>query len=115
MIRLLHDGPQPGARNMAVDESLMSSAQDGLVTLRFYAWEPGTLSFGRNQTAAGKYNADRAAARSIDIVRRPTGGRAVYHHQELTYAVTAPADLWGSLRETYCRINQATYPILVLM
>jgi len=107
MIRLLHDGPQPGARNMAVDESLMSSAREGLVTLRFYEWETGTLSFGRNQTAAGKYDADRAAARSIDIVRRPTGGRAVYHHRELTYTVAAPADLWGSLREAYCRINQA--------
>ncbi|TFG63686.1 MAG: lipoate--protein ligase family protein [Gemmatimonadales bacterium] len=107
MIRLLHDGPQTGGRNMAADESLMNSAREGLVTVRFYGWEPGALSFGRNQTAAGKYDAEMAAVRSIDIVRRPTGGRTVYHHRELTYCVTAPAELWGSLREAYCRINQA--------
>lgn len=92
---------------MAVDESLMNSARDGLVTVRFYQWEPGALSFGRNQTAAGKYNAEMAAVRSIDIVRRPTGGRTVFHHRELTYSVVAPAEMWGSLREAYCRINQA--------
>ncbi len=107
MIRLLHDGPQTGARNMAVDEALMESAKEGRVTLRFYEWEPGALSFGRNQTAAGKYDAESAATRGIDIVRRPTGGRAVYHHRELTYSVTAPIKLWGSLRDAYCRINRA--------
>jgi len=107
MIRLLHDGPQTGARNMAVDEALMEFAKEGRVTLRFYEWEPGCLSFGRNQTAAGKYDAASAAARGIDIVRRPTGGRAVYHHRELTYSVTAPIKLWGSLRDAYCRINGA--------
>ncbi len=107
MIRLLHDGPQTGARNMAVDEALMESAGEGSITLRFYEWKPGALSFGRNQTAAGKYDADMAADRGIDIVRRPTGGRAVFHHRELTYSLTAPADLWGSLHEAYCRINEA--------
>jgi len=107
MIRLLHDGPHTGARNMAVDEALMESAREGVITLRFYEWEPGALSFGRNQTAAGKYDTESAAARGIDIVRRPTGGRAVYHHRELTYSVTAPIKLWGSLRDAYCRINGA--------
>lgn len=107
MIRLLHDGPQTGARNMAIDEALMGSAREGSVILRFYAWEPGALSFGRNQTAAGRYDAESAAVRSVDIVRRPTGGRAVFHHRELTYSVTAPAQLWGSLHDAYCRINQA--------
>ena len=107
MIRLLHHGPQTGVRNMAVDEALLESAKEGGVTLRFYEWETATLSFGRNQTAAGQYDAESAAARGIDIVRRPTGGRAVFHHRELTYSVTAPADMWGPLRDAYCRINQA--------
>lgn len=107
-IRLLVHEPLPGIRNMAVDEALMRSAQrEGGVTLRFYRWEPGCLSFGRNQAARGAYDADAAEARGIDVVRRPTGGRAVYHHRELTYSVTAPAAAWGSLRETYCRINSA--------
>jgi lipoate-protein ligase A len=106
-IRLLIDPPQPGVRNMAVDEALMRSSAAVGVTLRFYEWEPGCLSFGRNQPARGAYDPDAASARGIDVVRRPTGGRAVYHHRELTYSVTAPAGTWGSLRETYRRINRA--------
>lgn len=107
-IRLLTDGPLSGVRNMAVDEALMRAAQrDGGVTLRFYQWEPGCLSFGRNQAARGSYDPEAAEARGIDVVRRPTGGRAVYHHRELTYSVTAPSSTWGSLRDTYCRINRA--------
>lgn len=110
-IRLLIDEALPGVRNMAVDEALMRSAgsPDGAnrVTLRLYGWEPGCLSFGRNQEARGAYDARAAAERGIDVVRRPTGGRAVYHHRELTYSVAAPVGTWGSLRETYGRINRA--------
>lgn len=107
-IRLLIDEVLPGVRNMAVDEALMRSAASGAgVTLRFYHWKPGCLSFGRNQEARGAYDPDAAADRGIDVVRRPTGGRAVYHHRELTYSVTAPAGTWGSLRESYGRINGA--------
>lgn len=109
VIRLLIGEPLPGVRNMAVDEALMRSAGSGAggVTLRFYRWEPGCLSFGRNQEAHGAYDPAAAADRGIDVVRRPTGGRAVYHHRELTYSVTAPAGTWGSLRESYRRINGA--------
>lgn len=91
---------------MAVDEALMESGRAGLVTLRLYRWEPGCLSFGRNQTARGRYDGERARAMGFDIIRRPTGGRSVLHHRELTYAVTAPAE-WGSLKEVYLRINRA--------
>lgn len=105
-VRLLVDPPLPGARNMAVDEVLMASGRAGRVTLRLYRWEPGCLSFGRNQTARGRYDGDRARTMGFDVVRRPTGGRSVLHHRELTYAVTAPAD-WGSLKEVYLRINRA--------
>lgn len=107
-VRLLRDAPQPGARNMAVDEALMRSAgRGGPTTLRFYGWRPGCLSFGRNQVARGAYDPDAAARRGIQIVRRPTGGRAVYHHREVTYSVAAPAGAWGSLRDAYRRINRA--------
>jgi lipoate-protein ligase A len=92
---------------MAVDEALMEAARRGEVTLRLYRWEPGCLSFGRNQTARGRYDGEAAAARGIDVVRRPTGGRSVFHHRELTYSVTAPADLWGGLKDAYLRINRA--------
>jgi lipoate-protein ligase A len=105
-VRLLVDEPLAGASNMAIDEAIMESGRRGLVTLRLYRWEPGCLSFGRNQTARGRYDGDRAAAMGYDVVRRPTGGRSVLHHQELTYSVTAPAS-WGSLRDVYVRINRA--------
>jgi lipoate-protein ligase A len=77
------------------------------VTLRLYGWEPGCLSFGRNQAAHGRYDGARAADRGIDVVRRPTGGRSVFHYREHTYSVTAPADEWGGLRDAYLRINRA--------
>jgi len=92
---------------MALDEALMESATAGTVTLRLYRWTPAALSFGRNQLARERYDPDAARARGIDVVRRPTGGRSVYHDRELTYSVTAPADLWGGLRPSYLRINQA--------
>ncbi len=85
----------------------MDSARGGAVTLRLYGWEPGCLSFGRNQTALGRYDGARAADRGIDVVRRPTGGRSVFHYRELTYSVTAPANEWGGLRDAYLKINRA--------
>lgn len=101
------DGPGPGAWNMALDEALMAGARHGLVTLRFYRWDPPCLSFGRNERARGAYDPGAAAGRGVDLVRRPTGGRAVYHHRELTYSLTAPSGAWGGLREVYGRINRA--------
>ena len=92
---------------MAVDECLMVGARAGHVTLRLYGWEPGCLSFGRNQTARGRYDGERALGRGFDVVRRPTGGRSGFHHREITYSVAAPAGAWGGLREAYLRINRA--------
>ncbi|MFQ5689036.1 MAG: biotin/lipoate A/B protein ligase family protein [Gemmatimonadota bacterium] len=106
-IRLLIDGAAPGAWNMAVDEALMQAGRDGVVTVRFYRWDPPCLSLGRNQAARAAFDPVRARQHAVDIVRRPTGGRAIYHDRELTYAVTAPAELWGELRNAYARINAA--------
>jgi lipoate-protein ligase A len=103
---LAHEAAR-GAWNMAVDEALMASARSGRTTLRLYGWEPGCLSFGRNQTVRGRYDGEKARRRGIDVVRRPTGGRSVLHDREITYSVTAPADRWGGLRETYVLINRA--------
>ena len=61
-LRCLVHGPARGAWNMAVDEALMDSAHGGAVTLRLYGWEPGCLSFGRNQTAHGRYDGDVCGA-----------------------------------------------------
>ncbi len=103
---LLKDPPAPGAWNMALDAALLeSAAADGLCTLRLYAWDPPALSFGRNEPALRRFDRAAIATRGLDAVRRPTGGRAVWHHREVTYAVAAPAGTFGSLRETYHEIH----------
>ncbi len=104
---MLVTAPADGAQNMATDEALLERARaSGECVMRLYEWSRPTLSLGRNQTARGHYDLDRARALGVDIVRRSTGGRAVLHHRELTYSVTAPATLLGTLRESYARINR---------
>ncbi len=89
--RLLLDGGLPGPRNMAVDEALAESVAAGasLPVVRLYRWAPPCLSLGASQPFEA-VDAAFCAAEGIDIVRRPTGGRAVLHHLELTYLVAAP-------------------------
>jgi lipoate-protein ligase A len=105
--RLLRTPPLTGAANMALDTSLVDRARrTGEATLRVYAWSNPTLSFGRNQRTAGYYAAERLRARGVDAVRRPTGGRALLHDREVTYAVAAPETAGEPLRESYARINR---------
>lgn len=95
-----------GAANMAVDQMLLDEAgRSGAAFLRLYRWSPPCLSFGRNEPAAIRY--DRAAIERlcIDVVRRPTGGRAVWHDAEVTYAVAAPVAAYGTLRDSYRAIH----------
>src|SRR5512142_3291490 len=108
--RLVEPGaaPRPGPENMAIDRAVAESVEaGGRAALRFYYWDPPCLSLGRNQPAVGVYDPAAAAARGIDIVRRPTGGRAVLHDRELTYCVSVPVGELGSPRESYGAINRA--------
>jgi lipoate-protein ligase A len=92
---------------MALDEALLERARrTGEATLRVYGWARPTLSFGRHQRARGVYDVDRLRASGVDVVRRPTGGRALLHHREVTYAVAAPDAHGRTLRESYARINR---------
>src|SRR5437763_7435521 len=87
--RLLFDGPAPGAWNMALDAALFRSAMEGgPPTLRFYGWDPPAVSVGRFQDAAAGIDWRSCRRRGWHAVRRPTGGRAVLHHLELTYSIT---------------------------
>ncbi len=77
---------------MAVDLALLQTAiAGGPPVLRFYSWRPPALSLGYNQNAA---IVDKAActAAGVDVVRRPTGGRAVLHADEVTYTIVLPPD-----------------------
>jgi lipoate-protein ligase A len=101
----LDQTPRPGWENMAIDQALLDLAsQERFAVLRLYRWNPFCLSFGRHEPALRRYGREPIEARGIDVVRRPTGGRAVWHARELTYAVAAPA-VWGTLRDTYRTIH----------
>jgi lipoate-protein ligase A len=91
---------------MAVDHSLLRAAQEGVAFLRLYRWSPACLSFGRNEPAGRRYDRDAIARLNLDTVRRPTGGRAVWHDVELTYAVAAPCRVFGTLRDSYLTIHR---------
>lgn len=93
---------------MALDRALMRSVREGSPPiLRFYRWNPRCLSLGRNQPARGRYNEDAIRERGIDVVRRDTGGRAVLHDRELTYAAVFPDGSLGGPRASYAAINRA--------
>ncbi|MGH7497782.1 MAG: lipoate--protein ligase family protein [Gemmatimonadales bacterium] len=96
--------PRPGWANMAIDQTLLERAAAGERWLRLYGWAPFCLSFGRHEPAAVRYDTERIAALGMDVVRRPTGGRAVWHGREVTYTVACPGGL-GSLRESYVEIH----------
>lgn len=117
--RLLHTPPASGAWNMALDEAILEATGQGLVppTLRLYAWEPPCLSLGYAQPFA---DADQhaLAQHGWDLVRRPTGGRAILHTDELTYSVSAPPTeprIAGSVLESYHRLAQALLNALHLL
>lgn len=106
--RLLDTPPAAGAWNMALDEALAEGVRaGGPSVLRFYRWRPACLSLGRHQPAAGRYDQGALRERGIDVVRRPTGGRAVLHHRELTYTVAVPAPLLGGPRGAYAAVSRA--------
>jgi lipoate-protein ligase A len=92
--RLLVTSPMDGAANMAVDETLLRSRLDkeGPPTIRFFSWEPPTISLGFGQPLGRTIDLDEAARLGIGLVRRPTGGSAILHEGpelELTYSVVA--------------------------
>ena len=76
---------------MERDERMLASLPgDGVIVWRLYQWNPWAISIGRHQDAARDLDLDRCRADRVAVVRRPTGGRAVYHAEELTYAVALP-------------------------
>jgi lipoyl(octanoyl) transferase len=89
--RLLIDRPRRGAWNMAVDEMLLEGVSRGRIppTLRFYQWAPPCLSLGYFQSFSA-VDVDACRRARVEIVRRPTGGRAILHHRELTYSIALP-------------------------
>lgn len=77
--------------NMAIDEALVQSSQKPI--LRVYQWKPASISIGYNQNIQKEINIEYCRKNKIDIVRRITGGKAVFHNQELTYSFIVPEKL----------------------
>jgi len=117
--RLLHTFPAPGSWNMAVDEAILEATGRGEAppTLRLYSWDPPCLSLGYAQPNS---DVDRHFLSSLgwDLVRRPTGGKAILHADELTYAVIGPhaePRLAGGVIESYQRLSAALLSALGLL
>ena len=107
--RLVHSPPADGARNMATDEAILRAVAEGAAppTLRFFGWTPPCLSLGYAQPA-GDVDVGRLKRLGYDLVRRPTGGRAILHTDELTYSVIAPMDeprVRGGVVESYQQLS----------
>lgn len=110
--RLIEDGPGEGDANMARDHALLLAADAGRVapTLRLYGWRRPTVSLGHFQDPARAVDAGRCQAMAVPVVRRPTGGRALLHHHEITYSLAVPLPhplFTDGLRETYAAVARA--------
>jgi lipoate-protein ligase A len=91
--RLIRDDHHDGAWNMAVDEAILEAYESAPSprepTLRIYGWRPAAISLGKSQPIAETHDPAALLADGVDLVRRPTGGEAVLHEHERTYAVVA--------------------------
>ncbi len=86
--RFLDTGIQDAALNMAIDEAVLLRHLEGHAppTLRVFRWTQPAISLGRFQQVEHEINLEECERRGVALVRRPTGGRAVYHRDEFTYS-----------------------------
>ncbi len=105
--RLLPYATDDGPHNMAADEVLLESATAGMPSLRFYGWSEATVSLGYFQPESARRTDPRLT--DLPFVRRPTGGAALVHHHELTYAIALPpGSPWqlGKAQPWLCRMHE---------
>ena len=110
--RFIYTGQGDPYFNMAVDEALLSSVQDGSSPiLRLYDWNPAAVSLGYFQAVDKTVDIDKCLTKGVKIVRRITGGRAVLHNEELTYSFSGSCkifpELGNTVSETYKQISEA--------
>jgi len=112
--RLLIDAHARGAWNMGVDEVLLDGVALGTAppTVRFYQWQPACLSLGYFQPPS-VVNLEGCRTLGVDVVRRPTGGRAILHDRELTYSVAMPVARLGHDQAVLSSYRRLSLGILV--
>lgn len=104
--KFLNSGVNSGKFNMDFDIFLAENLEPDTSILRLYRWNPYCISLGANQSF-DDINLNKTRYDQIDVVKRPTGGRAILHSQELTYSVTYPIDANTSAKNIYNEINLA--------
>jgi lipoate-protein ligase A len=106
MNRLLQTGYKTAAMNMAIDEAVMHHVASGQSppTFRLYGWKPPAVSIGYFQSLAEEVDLEVCRDLGVDVVRRITGGGAVFHDEEVTYSTVVPEkweDIPDSIPESY--------------
>lgn len=111
---VIYDGPHTGAENMAIDRALLSAYEEGELAvplLRVYSWDPPAVSLGYHQREQ-ELDLKALASAGVDLVRRPTGGSAVLHADEWTYAIAGPRGIEG-LGDGFATIYATLASVLV--
>ncbi|OHD56493.1 MAG: hypothetical protein A2Y33_15315 [Spirochaetes bacterium GWF1_51_8] len=107
--RLSIHGALDAPLNMAIDETLWESVRSGvsLPSIRFYSWYPASFSIGRFQKPDSLLDLDACARSGIRVVRRMTGGGAIYHNNEITYSLACPLEILGvsSVKDGYRKLT----------
>ncbi len=103
-IRVIYDSKNRAYWNMGLDEALLMNLQETGPTLRLYGWNPPAVSIGYFQSMEEEVDVQKARDAGIDLVRRITGGGAVYHKWEVTYSIVLP-EFRGRILDSYRVIN----------
>ncbi len=95
---------------MAIDDAIFCAVRKGESppTIRLYEWQPEAVTVGYSQRTDEVIDCERCFKDGVDVAKRPTGGRAVYHKNEIAYSVTASTDdpsFGGNIRKTYRSIS----------
>jgi lipoate-protein ligase A len=118
--RLIEFDFHSGHFNMAADEAILRAHMEGASppTLRFYGWRPPAVSLGRFQSASRVVRPGIKEGLGIDVVRRPTGGKAILHHEdEVTFGVVVSEEELAArgVMESYRRLAEGILAGLELL
>lgn len=111
--KFIDSGINTGSYNMEFDMMLARTLNSGEARLRLYQWKPFCISLGANQPE-NSLNLEKVIQDELDFVKRPTGGRAILHAEELTYSVIYPSNRNFSVKELYKQLNLALKKGLIL-
>jgi len=104
--QLIDDEASTGHHNMEFDIHLAKKCKENEIYFRLYQWQPYTISLGANQRFED-IDFAKTTRDGIDVVKRPTGGRAIFHSEEITYSVVFPLSFGLSPKEIYKSVSEA--------